>query len=61
LVEPVTPEETAETLEGLAERLINANIAFAMSEAAYHLIRQQRIIEELRAEISSLLTMVKYD
>jgi hypothetical protein len=25
------------------------------------LIRQQRIIEELRAEISSLLTMVKYD
>jgi hypothetical protein len=25
------------------------------------LIRQQRIIEELRSEISSLLTMVKYD
>jgi hypothetical protein len=25
------------------------------------LVRQQRIIEELRSEISSLLTMVKYD
>jgi hypothetical protein len=57
----MSPQETAETLEGLAERLNQANIAFAMSEAAYHLVRQQRIIEELRAEISALLTLVKYE
>lgn len=61
LVATMSPQETAETLEGLAERLNQANIAFAMSEAAYHLVRQQRIIEELRAEISALLTLVKYD
>jgi len=57
----VTPEETAETLEGLAERLNTATIAFTMSQAAYHLVTQQRIIEELRAEIATLQTLVKYD
>jgi len=61
LVAAMSPQETAETLEALAERLTKANIAFAMSEAAYHLVRQQRVIEELRAEISTLLTLVKYD
>lgn len=57
----MTPEETALSLDELAERLNTATIAFTMSEAAYHLVRQQRIIEELRAEIATLQTLVKYD
>jgi flavoprotein len=57
----VTPEETVETLEQLAERLNTASIAFTMSQAAYYLVKQQRIIEELRAEISTLQTLANYE
>lgn len=63
LAKTMTPLETAEALEEYVDRCNQTAFALplVMSEAAYHLVRQHTIIEELRAEIATLLAQIKYD
>lgn len=57
----MTFEELIEVLDNLAESERKTTTAFALSQAAAYLVRQQIVINELHGEIARLQQLAKYD